>query len=182
MLIAGNLFSLIGALLLVRSIFPKSKHDLVKFQMAEVTSNIVANLFLMGWSGAIVSLFALARNSLVFFKRGNRAVFSVLLASMFALGLYFNNRGLVGLLPVTCSLLYSSVMCSRHSTARSIKKALLVNTMGWGIYNFTILAIPSLVANIVVFGLSVYNLVWTKELRTDLLEVSEELTDKVVES
>ena len=130
----------------------------MKFQLGDCTAHLIANLFLGGFSGAVVSACAIVRNSLVFFKSGNKLVFSALIVTMMAVGMYCNNRGIVGVLPVVSSAMYSFVMCKSGSTAREIKMALVVNVLAWVIYDITVLSIPSFVSNVVVLISVVLNL------------------------
>lgn len=164
MLILGNIFSLIASIFLVMSTFPKTKKNLIKFQIGDCTSNIVANLLLGGVSGAIVSVFGLVRNLLVYSKKGTKVIYSIVVSSMFITGVFYNNRGWVGYLPIMASVVYSLTMCNESSSSTSIKKALVLNVSAWLIYNITILAVPSVITNSVVLSSTIYNLIKTPNM------------------
>lgn len=175
MLILGNLFSLIASIFLLSSTFTKSKKSLVKLQIGDTGSNVVANLLLGGISGAVVSAFGLIRNLLVYSKKGTKVLYSIVIASMVFTSIVFNNRGVVGLLPIFASAVYSITMCKESSSAISMKKALIINVSAWLIYNVTILAIPSVISNLTVLLSTIYNLV--KSTDTDNLAHNGPTTD-----
>lgn len=123
----------------------------------------------------MVSFFALVINILVFLKVSSKLVYIILILLTLVVGVGWNNTGVVGLLPVASSVMYSTVMCRRASTVTTMKRALLISTIEWMVYDFTILAVPSLVSDIIILGSIVFNLLRERKGRAECITTVSEV-------
>lgn len=152
----GLLFSLLSACCLCYSTFGKRKENMLKWQVANTSFLILANLFLKGYSGMATNLVCLIRNILGAKGRLNRTNTVVLTILIVAGGVAVNNRGWLGLLPVIASVEYSICMYLCKD-AQQMRLALAINVALWAIYDFAIGSYPMFVTDLIVAGASLIN-------------------------
>ena len=157
MLIAGNVMSFISATFLGISTFQKSKSDVLKFQILDGSFNVLSNLFLGGYSGCIVGIICLIRNLLVVNKKIGKVTGALIVSTILILGIKFNNRGLIGYLPIIAGIQYSLTVIIAEN-ANTIKRALIVNLLLWCIYNLFIFSIPLFVTQLILLVITIANL------------------------
>lgn len=76
----------------------------------------------------------------------------IVVGSTGILGMIFNNRGLIGLLPIIATVEYVVVSCKKNISVRSIKVSFLICSLLWIVYDIAIINISALIGHI---GLSV---------------------------
>lgn len=159
----GLFFSLLSACCLCYSTFGKRKENMLKWQVANTSFVILANLLLKGYSGMATNLVCLVRNILGakgLLNRINTAILDILII---AGGAAVNNRGLLGLLPVVASVEYSVCMYLCKN-AQQMRLALAVNVVLWAIYDFVIGSYPMFATDVIVAGVSLLNALRFKHL------------------
>ena len=67
-----------------------------------------------------------------------------------ALGFAFNNRGLLGWLPIVANLEYSVAVFRFRDRERSLKLAFLINMLMYSVFSFAIMNYVGAAANIIV--------------------------------
>lgn len=164
MLIIGNVMSLISAVFLGTSTFQKSKNNVLKFQILDGTFNVLSNLFLGGFSGCVVGTICIVRNLLVVSKKIGKFTGTLIIVTIVTLGLLFNNRGLIGCLPIVAGIQYSLTVMIAEET-KTIKRSLILNLILWCVYNLYLLSIPLFLMQLVLLAVAVINLV--KDYRQD---------------
>lgn len=152
----GLAFSFLSACCLCYSTFGKQKENILKWQVANTSFLILANLFLKGYSGMATNVVCLVRNILGAKGRLNRTNTIVLTILIVVAGVAVNNRGLLGLLPVVASVEYSICMYLCKN-AQQMRLALAVNVALWAIYDFAIGSYPMFATDLIVAGASVLN-------------------------
>lgn len=107
-------------------------------------------IILKGYSGAAQNGVAILRNLAAIKKWKHRAVEWILIALGVVLGVVFNNRGLLGWLPIVSNLEYSIAVFRFREKGRALKLALIVNMLLFSVFNFVIRNYVGAIANIVV--------------------------------
>ena len=148
-LLLGNIFSLIGTMFMIHSIYQKKEKYIAKWQIFYALFSSIANFILGGISGGITNAISTIRNVLIYYDKMTSELILILLLILIGLCLYFNNSSYIGIIPILASAQYGLILCLSEDH-KTIKKSLLINTILWGIYDFYILAIPSLIMNIII--------------------------------
>lgn len=152
-LIIGNIFSFLASLCTAVSVVKRSKTDFMHWQVGNTLFAILTNVALFSYSGVTTNAVSLIRNILAYKNKLSliRTVF--ILAASLSLGLIFNNRGLIGILPVLSSAGYTFCIYITKNE-QQLRYALIVDLSFWATYYLYIQAYPS------VITYSVLN-VWT---------------------
>lgn len=164
LLILGEVCSFFGALCLAISTFGKTKKDIVKWQVADQVFNAAANLFLLSFSGAVVNSVNVARNYLTYKGKFNRRMMAGFLVAIIVLGLIFNNRGFIGLIPIIAAGEYT-IALAVFKNPQDTRIMPAFNLAMWAVYDFVIMAYPMFVMDIVIAALSVINFVQYRHKR-----------------
>lgn len=98
----------------------------------------VGSVFLRGYSSAVQNAVSIIRNFVAIRKVESKVVEWILVALGVVLGIAFNNRGLVGYLPVIANLLYTLAVFRCKDNERLLKIAFAVCVGMFVIFNFAI--------------------------------------------
>ena len=149
-LILGNICSLIAMGTDAVSSWAKSARKMLLFQCLSQGIYAVGSVILKGYSAAVQNVISLARNLSATRKRSLPVVEWILIALGVGLGLYFNNRSWIGLLPVVANLEYSLAVLFFKDNEQLLKIAFFIDVLLFCIFNTVILNIVGTVSNIVV--------------------------------
>lgn len=150
-IIAGNLCSLIGMGCDSFSASRKTARGVLIWQsMGQVVFGL-SSFILKGYSGAVQSAVSLLRNASAIANIKNRYLEWVLVGLGIVFGLYFNNCGIVGLLPVIANTEYSIAVFRFKDNERALKIAFLICIAMFSVFNVYIMNYVGVVTNIVVF-------------------------------
>ena len=120
------------------------------------------SIILKGYSAAVQNLVGLLRNLAAAYKIQHKWLEYTLILLGVVLGVVFNNRSWLGLLPVIGNLAYSVAMFRVHDNERALKVAFLFCVGSYAIFNAVILNIVGLIANIVIMATTIVFLVKRK--------------------
>ena len=137
-LILGNICSLIAMGTDAVSSWAKSARKMLLFQCLSQGIYAVGSVILKGYSAAVQNVISLP------------VVEWILIALGVGLGLYFNNRSWIGLLPVVANLEYSLAVLFFKDNEQLLKIAFFIDVLLFCIFNTVILNIVGTVSNIVV--------------------------------
>lgn len=112
-------------------------------------------IVLKGYSSAVQNGISLCRNFLAMRRCEQKWIEWCLILLGVVLGLCFNNLGWLGWLPVVANLEYSLAVFRFKNDEYSLKIAFAINVFMFGIFNFAIKNYVAVVANIVVFVMTV---------------------------
>ena len=137
--IAGNVCS-IGAM--ISDSYSGTRKNEKGILLAQCVSQIfyaAGSIILKGYSATVQNVVTIFRNIYAVYGKHNKAVewFFVLLP--FVLGFVFNNRGLLGVLPVVANLQYSLTMVLSKNDPVKLRKSLVVVCVMFTVFNFAIL-------------------------------------------
>ena len=107
-------------------------------------------VFLNAYSACAQNLVSILRNLVAICKISSKWLEWSLTILGVALGLAFNNRGWVGLLPVIANLQYTLVIFRFRGNERILKLSFLINALLFSIFNGAVLSIVGVFTNLVV--------------------------------
>ena len=138
----GNLCSFFAACFTFLSAWSRDKKRIYLYQAAQCLILAVANVFFASVSGTTTYVLCTLRNILLAYDRFTPRRCYAFVAVVAVLGVFANNRGLVGLLPVLTTAVYT-VGCLYAKRTKAIKLNLIVNLVLWAIYDAFVLDLVS---------------------------------------
>jgi len=155
-LIIGNILSFIGVVFLALSSIVLDKKRTVFYQIFDCLFCTLSNIALGGFSGAVVTLASMLRNALVYFDKNTHKITIIIAFIMIICGVLVNRNGFIGWLPIIGSIQYTLWLGWGFTSNKSVKLALAINLAIWAVYDAVIMAFPALVADLIIFVLSVF--------------------------
>ncbi len=146
-LILGNIFSLLSALCIAISVIKQSKKDFMYWQVGDTLFGILTNIALNARAALVISIICLIRNILSYKNILSKKVTYILVILSIIIGLYANNLGIIGYLPIIASASYT-ICIYLTKNEQQMRYALLINMLLWFMHNLYVRAYPSAVANI----------------------------------
>ena len=135
-IIIGNIIALIASLLMVYSGLIKKKEKIIFIQTIQIALSVLSNIALGGITGAIRNAISCLRNILCYKEKlGIKSKSIIIIASIF-LSLRFNNLGIIGLLPVISTVVYTFFMNIKDIV--KFKYLIIFTMILWFIYDFYI--------------------------------------------
>ena len=114
----------------------KTRKKMLTLQLGQVVFLGFSNIVLGANTGAVMNFIALVRNIVCLkfrYRLWHKLVFSALLVG---LGLYANNKGLLGVLPIAGTVLVTC--CLDLDNVSLIKLSYVISTSMWAFYDFTV--------------------------------------------
>ena len=109
----------------------------------------LSNLCLGGYSAVVTSALTLTRNVLQIKGKLGRGAAGIICLLMMLVGLLFNNRGWIGLLPISASVIYTLCVYLIRSP-QGMRVALLLNLAQYAVFDYTLRAYPAFVSGVVI--------------------------------
>ena len=172
-LLFGNIVSFAAACFTLASAWSRDRRRIYLYQAGQCLLLAFANILFGSVSGVTTFALCTARNLLLAYDRFTPRRCWFFVSAVALLGLYANNRGAVGLIPVVTTALYTAV-CLYAKKTRDIKLNLIVNLLLWAVYDFFILDLVSCAVDAVSAGTAVVSLFRSQ----DSLSISEAETSK----
>lgn len=138
LVIIANIVALMASILMAYSGTLKKKKKMLFVQCIEKVLLVISNILLNGISGAIVNSISFIRNFLCYKNKLNLVAKIILTVIVIPITIYFNNCGLIGLLP-----LFAGVTFIWFMTVKDVKKyklLIIITTAMWSVYNLYIQA------------------------------------------
>jgi len=140
-LIIGNIFSLLAAICIGVSVIKKNKKDLIGWQIFDVIFCILSSFVLASYAAVTTNTVALIRNVLAYKNKLTKNLTWVLTFLCVVVGLWANNRGGIGLLPVIASGSYTILMYVTKDE-QQMRLALVSNLILWLVHDAYIQSYP----------------------------------------
>lgn len=185
--IIANILSFIGNSLFTISAILKSKTKIVLFQTGNYIFAIVAEAMASAWAGLAQEAVALLRNIILLFVKDNNKIAKLVVSVTCVLiglvvgvilNITLNYNAWFGYLPITGSLIYSSVvilvfMISMNpvNAELSLKYGLLVNSVLWATYGWFSGLYPIMGFNIVNIILCIISIIRAYKIKNTIVEV-----------
>ncbi len=141
-LILGNIFSLLSAICIAISVLKKNKNDLIWWQIIDVVFCILSNITLYAYAALITNSISLVRNILAYKGHLTKKLTLMLLILCITIGLWINNRGIIGLFPIIASASYTVFMYTTRNE-QQMRWALTSNLLLWFVHDIYVQAYPS---------------------------------------
>jgi len=164
-LIGGNACTLIATLIDAFSGSRKSARSMLFVQCISQIFYALGAALLKGYSAVVQNLTAILRNLYAAGKKSNRLVEWLLILLPVVLGLIFNNRGALGLLPVVANLEYSLFMFLFKGDAVKLKFALIINCAMFAVFYYFILNYVGMVMCCIIISSCVFSLAGMKKAK-----------------
>lgn len=148
-LIIGNIFSLLSAICIAISVIKKSKADLIWWQILDVVFCILSNIALYTYAALTTNSIALIRNILAYKNKLTKNITWILLILCIVVGLWANNRGIIGLFPIIASASYTIFMYTTKNE-QQMRWALVSNLILWFVHDIYVQAYPSALTDIIL--------------------------------
>lgn len=140
--LVGNGISFIAGIFLIISYCVNDVKKAYKYQFLNAFILAISSVFFFSWTGVVTMLIAASRNIFVYYDKLTKywTVFFLLITVV--LGIYVNNLGLVGLLPVLAII--EITLCNYYlKEIKSIKIGFIVNSTIYILYFLAIFDISS---------------------------------------
>lgn len=137
-LIVGNLCSLLAMGSNAISSTRKTVKGVLAMQNVSQVIYCFSAIVLKGYSAAVQNAVSFFRNLAAIWNIRSKALEWVLVAAAAVLGVTFNNRGLLGLLPVVGNLQYTLAIFRLKGKERLLKISFLLSLVAFVIFNFAI--------------------------------------------
>lgn len=158
MIIIGNLISLIAALFMMASCIVKERSRVFRLQFLQCLLLAVSSWFFSSYSGIAANIVSGLRNLVVASGKFTKRMVLVFLLLSVGMGVLFNNRGYIGLLPVIANIQFA--VCSYWFTSLTgTRYSIWVNVLLWIIYSFAIMDISTAVSDSAVLILNTVSIV-----------------------
>ena len=157
-IIVGNVCSLCAMVTDSVSGTRKKHSEILGIQIISQLFYGAGSIILKGYSSTAQNLVAIFRNLAAMKDIKSRVLEWILIALGVILGIVFNNRGLLGILPVAANLEYSVSVFRLKNNERALKTAFIVNMLMYSVFSFAIMNYVGFVSNIVVAASTAYSL------------------------
>ena len=150
--ILGNACSLLAMVTDSISSTRKTAKGVLLFQSLSQLIYCTGTILLKGYSGAVQNAVSLIRNFVAIRKINSKIVEWILVFLGVALGIGFNNLGLIGYLPVVANLQYTLAVFKFKDNERALKISFAVCIGMFAVFNLAILNFVGVASNLVVMG------------------------------
>lgn len=155
-IVIGNILVLIAQL---STIYISTRRDRTKILYAQffpMSLLTLSSILLKGYSAVAIDIIEIFRNIVILkdIKIKYREI--LFAAATIILGVAFNNRGILGLLPVVANLLQTYVLMNRNIGMKYLKIAFALSFLCWTIYNFVINSYVGVVFNFINVLVNLY--------------------------
>lgn len=148
-LIIGNIFSFLASLCTAISVVKKNKEDFMYWQVGNTIFAILTNVALFSYSGITTNAVSLVRNVLASKSKLTFIGTLIICTISISLGIIFNNRGLIGILPVLSSAGYTLCIYLTKNE-QQLRYALIVDLSLWATYYLYIRGYPSVITYMIL--------------------------------
>lgn len=147
--IIGNITSFISCLLDAYSTTKDNKKSMLVVQSFSIIVYTITNTLLKAYSAVVQNIFALVRNILAAKGIKNKIAEYIIILGCLFLGIYFNNLGLIGLLPVFGNVEYSICLFVLKDHIKGLKLSFFICNFCFIILNFYVSNYVGFVSNLI---------------------------------
>ena len=165
-LILGNGCSLLAMVTDSISSTQKTAKGVLLMQSLSQLIYCIGTILLKGYSGAVQNVVSILRNFVAIRKISSPLIEWILVALGVALGLLFNNLGLIGYLPVVANLQYTLAVFKFKDNERALKISFALCIGLFAIFNCAIFNFVGAASNLVVLGTTLVMLFKQQTVKT----------------
>lgn len=149
-IIIGNLCPLLAMGTNAISSTRKTAKGMLLFQSLSQVIYFGCALILRGYSAAVQNVVSIIRNMVAIKNIKSKVIEWVLIVLGVILGIVFNNRGIIGLIPVLGNLQYTLAIFYLKDNQKLFKLSFLLSLIGFVIFNLAIFNFVGAIADAVV--------------------------------
>lgn len=157
-LVIGNAVSSVASVFLAVSNCVRDQRRIYLFQLLETATYCISSVFFASWSGLSTLAISLLRNVLVLTGRLREWHVYVLSLLVIGIGIFVNNRGFCGVLPIIATVELTFANYYAKDTF-FVKLSILVNTILWAIYSYLIWDFAAGISQTLISLLGVFSLI-----------------------
>ena len=157
-LIIGNILALLAVICMGVSVVKRSKKDLIYWQSLDTIFFIASTVVLSSYSAVVTNTVSLIRNILAYKGCLTKRLTWVFCFLSVVIGLFLNNRGVIGWLPVIATLQYT-VCLYITKNEQQMRYALIFNLVFWLVHDSYIQSYPSAINALVLIIWTAYQAV-----------------------
>ena len=163
-LVIGNIIALIGSVLLICTGLLSKKKHIVFVQSIQILCFVISNLVLKGFSGVVINSLSFFRNIFAYKEKLTNPIKICFIVVAAFLCIIFNNKGIIGFLPLISMCLYTWFMTTKDII--KFKYLMITITLLWGIYDFYIMSYTSALVDFITVGCNLISFAYTKNEKT----------------
>ena len=129
------------------SVLKKSKKSLIGWQILDTSFFIASTFTLQSYSAVTTNIINLTRNIVVYNNKLTQFLTILFCCLIVVVGLYFNNRGIIGLCPIIASIQYT-ICFYITKNEQQMRYALVLNLLMWFMHDIYIQAYPAAINSI----------------------------------
>ncbi len=137
MLIANGL-TLLAQLVNLYAASRKSKNDILLWQCIFMVLIGITSFLLKGYSAVVTDVLGIIRNLIIIRRIENRTVDIVQMILCIVLGIYFNNNGFIGYLPIVATISQSLLLLNRNVRTDHVQLVCAFSSICWSVFNLGI--------------------------------------------
>ena len=141
----------------------KTQKKILLMQTVSQFFYMASSIVLKGYSATVQNAVAVARNLVAIKGTKSRTVEFILIAAPVILGFFFNNRGVVGLLPVMANLEYSVAVFRYSAEPVKLKIAFIVCNAMYTVFNFAVLNFVGGISGVVIFATTLISVIKSRK-------------------
>ena len=155
-IVIGNIVALVGSVLMAYSGIIKEKQKIIIVQTIQMLMLGLSNIILGGIPGAIINSVNCVRNILCYEEKLGFKEKLILVTISVSLSIYFNNLGIIGILPVIATVFYTMLMDMKNVV--KFKVLLIFTLILWGIYDVCIKSYTSAIFDFITIGANIFSI------------------------
>ncbi|MBQ1477531.1 MAG: YgjV family protein [Erysipelotrichaceae bacterium] len=158
-IIWGNIVTFIATVLMSCSGTRDSKRTILLIQEMAMACFVLSGILLQGYSGVVQNIVGMIRNITVLYWPGNTVIGWGLVLSGIVFGILFNNRGIIGLFPVVCSVPFAVMVVLKNEDPVPLKSTMIISSLGYAVYavvNNNLVGIITNTITAMITGISLY--------------------------
>lgn len=155
-IVIGNIVALVGSVLMAYSGIIKEKQKIIIVQTIQMLMLGLSNIILGGIPGAIINSVNCIRNILCYEEKLGFKEKMILVTISVGLSIYFNNLGIIGILPVIATVFYTMLMDMKNVV--KFKVLLIFTLILWGIYDIYIKSYTSAIFDFITIGANIFSI------------------------
>lgn len=140
-IIIANIVALIASIIMVSIGLIKKKKRIIYYQTIQIGLFIVSNILLGASTGIIINSISCVRNILCYKNKLDKKNKIIIIILSVVTSLLFNNKGIIGLLPLISSVVYIIYMNIKDVV--KFKYILIFTLLLWFVYDFYIMSYTS---------------------------------------
>lgn len=164
-IIIGNLCTLLAMGANAVSATRKSAKSMLRFQNISQLVYCISAIALAGYSAAVQNAVSIARNVAAIRNIKSKALEWILAILGVVLGVVFNNRGVLGLLPVVGNLQYTLAIFRMKENERVLKISFLLSVVAFCVFNISIYNFVGAAADLTVIVATVVTLLNDRKVK-----------------